>query len=214
MAGTSRDEPPLPVLRVGLTGGIAAGKSTVSGMLRELGAAVVDHDTIAREVVAPNSPGLAAVAEAFGPDVVTVLGELDRGALAAVVVDDAVARERLNAIVHPLVHRAARRLEDAAVAAGHSVVVHDIPLLVETGQQTLIQMSDPFATGANLLGTADWDINYWFSDHPTILATTKVLAIVTGHILGVIAAHDRALVVLPRRHQLTGQLPLLGVMVL
>ena len=93
------------------------------------------------------------------------------------------------------------------------MVAHYLSFFVETGQQTLIQLSDPLGTGANLLGTADWEVNYWLSSHPSFLAVTKVLAVVTGHVLGVIAAHDRAVRLLPRRHQLTGQLPLLLVMV-
>ena len=93
------------------------------------------------------------------------------------------------------------------------MVAHYLTFFVESGQQTLIQLSDPMATGANLLGTADWQVSYWLSLHPTFLAVTKVLAVVTGHVLGVIAAHDRAVALLPRRHQLTGQLPLLLVMV-
>jgi len=94
------------------------------------------------------------------------------------------------------------------------VVAHYLTYFVEQGQQTLIQMSDPLANGSNILGTANWSINYWLSTHPTFLASTKVLAIVTGHIFGVIAAHDQALRVLPRKHQVTGQLPLLFAMVL
>jgi hypothetical protein len=113
-----------------------------------------------------------------------------------------------------------RRTELPAMFA-HSVVpiivgymiAHYLSYLVETGQQTLILLSDPMGTGANLLGTADWRVNYWLSSHPTFLAVTKVLAVVTGHVLGVIAAHDRATKLLPLRHQLTGQLPLLFVMV-
>ena len=94
------------------------------------------------------------------------------------------------------------------------MIAHYFTFFVETGQQTLIQASDPMGTGANLLGTAGWQVNYWLSLHPTFLATTKVLAIVTGHVLGVIAAHDRALQVLPGRHQISGQLALLAAMVL
>jgi len=93
------------------------------------------------------------------------------------------------------------------------IVAHYLTYFVETGQQTLIQLSDPMATGANLLGTVDWQQSYWLSTHPTFLAVTKVLAVVTGHVLGVVAAHDRAMKLLPKRHQLTGQLPLLFVMV-
>lgn len=93
------------------------------------------------------------------------------------------------------------------------IVAHYLSYLVETGQQTLVQLSDPMNTGANLLGTADWEPTYWLSTHPTFLAVTKVAAVVTGHVLGVVAAHDRAIKLLPKRHQLTGQLPLLFVMV-
>ena len=93
------------------------------------------------------------------------------------------------------------------------IVAHYLRYFVEVGQQTLIQLSDPLSTGANLLGTADWSVSYWLSGHPRFLAVVKVLAVVTGHVLGVIAAHDRAVRLLPKRHQLTGQLPLLLVMV-
>jgi hypothetical protein len=93
------------------------------------------------------------------------------------------------------------------------IVAHYLSYLVETGQDTLIKASDPLGTGANVLGTGDWSINYWLSYHPTLLATVKVLAVVLGHVVGVVAAHDRAIRVLPRRHQLTGQLPLLVAMV-
>ena len=93
------------------------------------------------------------------------------------------------------------------------IVAHYLTLLVEYGQQTLIYLSDPMGTGADLLGTADLQVNYWLSRHQTFLAYTKVGAIVGGHVLGVVAAHDRAMRLLPRRHQLTGQLPLLMVMV-
>ncbi len=90
---------------------------------------------------------------------------------------------------------------------------HYLSYFVETGQQTLVQLSDPMANGSNLFGTAGWSVDYWLSAHPTFLAVSKVVAVVTGHVLGVIAAHDRAIQLLPRRHQLTGQLPLLVVMV-
>lgn len=93
------------------------------------------------------------------------------------------------------------------------VVAHYLSYFVEVGQQTVVQLSDPLGKGWNLLGTADWTVSYWISTHPTFLAVVKVLAVVTGHVLGVIAAHDRAVKLLPKRHQLTGQLPLLFVMV-
>jgi hypothetical protein len=93
-------------------------------------------------------------------------------------------------------------------------VAHYLTLFVETGQQTLVQMSDPLATGADLLGTADMGVSFYLSLHPTGLAVTKVVAVVVGHLLGAVAAHDRAVRVLPRGRELVGQLPLLLVMVL
>jgi dephospho-CoA kinase len=123
------------MLRIGLTGGIGAGKSTVSAALAAHGAVVVDADRIAREVVERGSPGLEAVAAAFGPRVLTADGDLDRPALAALVFADPDARRRLDGIVHPLVRRRAGELELAAREADpDAVVVHDVPLLVETGQ--------------------------------------------------------------------------------
>jgi dephospho-CoA kinase len=119
-------------MRVGLTGGVASGKSTVSAILAELGAVVVDADLLAREVVAPGTPGLAAVVAEFGDGVLAADGSLDRPALGAVVFADEAARRRLEAIVHPLVRARGRALEEAAPAG--AVVVHDIPLLAETGQ--------------------------------------------------------------------------------
>ena len=116
-----------------MTGGIAAGKSVVAARLAELGAVVIDHDVLAREVVGPGSPGLSAVVEAFGTGVLTALGTLDRSALGRIVFSDPSARAVLNGIVHPLVMRAAAERE-AAAREHHDVVVHDIPLLVETGQ--------------------------------------------------------------------------------
>ena len=93
------------------------------------------------------------------------------------------------------------------------IVAHYASYYVEYGQQTLIQASDPFGNGSNLLGTGDLTVNYWLSFHPTFLAILKVLAVVGGHVLGVIAAHERAIEILPKRHQLTGQLPLLFAMI-
>ncbi|MDN4172447.1 hypothetical protein QWY28_05795 [Nocardioides sp. SOB77] len=93
------------------------------------------------------------------------------------------------------------------------IVAHYLTYFVEVGQLTLIQASDPLGEGQDLLGTGDWSVNYWLSYHPTLLANTKVLAVVIGHVVGVVAAHDRAIRLLPKRHQLTGQLPLLLAMV-
>ncbi len=119
-------------MRVGLTGGVASGKSTVSAVLAELGAVVIDADVLAREVVARGTEGLAEVVEAFGSEVLTEGGELDRPAMAALVFGDEERRRRLEAIIHPRVRARAAELE--AAASEGSVVVHDIPLLVETGQ--------------------------------------------------------------------------------
>lgn len=93
------------------------------------------------------------------------------------------------------------------------MVAHYLTYFVEYGQVTLIQLSDPLSNGSDLLGTGTWQVNRWLSNNPTFLAVTKVAAVVVGHVLGVIAAHDRAIKLLPRRHQLTGQLPLLFAMV-
>ncbi|MGY1701097.1 dephospho-CoA kinase [Geodermatophilus sp. SYSU D00766] len=120
------------MLRIGLTGGIGSGKSTVAALLAARGALVVDSDAIAREVVEPGTPGLAAVADAFGPQVLTADGALDRAALASIVFRDPRARARLDGIVHPLVR--ARAQEVVAEAPPDAVVVQDVPLLVETGQ--------------------------------------------------------------------------------
>ncbi|MDX6324159.1 MAG: dephospho-CoA kinase [Nocardioidaceae bacterium] len=119
-------------MRVGLTGGVASGKSTVAGMLRELGAVVIDADRLARDVVARGTPGLAAVVEEFGPDVLTEDGELDRPAMATLVFGDEAARHRLEGIVHPLVFTEVQRLEKEAPR--DALVVHDIPLLAESGR--------------------------------------------------------------------------------
>jgi dephospho-CoA kinase len=119
------------MLRVGLTGGIGSGKSTVSRRLAELGAVVIDSDTLAREVVEPGTPGLLAIRSAFGPGVFAPDGTLDRPALGAIVFADAELRAVLNGIVHPLVR--ARAASIAAAAPTDAVVVQDVPLLVETG---------------------------------------------------------------------------------
>ena len=120
------------MLRIGLTGGIGSGKSTVAALLAQRGARVVDADRIAREVVEPGTPGLAAVVAEFGDGVLTADGALDRPALAAVVFGDPAARARLDAVVHPLVRARAAELVEAAPP--DAVVVQDVPLLVETGQ--------------------------------------------------------------------------------
>lgn len=119
------------MLTVGLTGGIGAGKSEVSRLLVECGAVLVDADRIAREVVAPGTPGLAAVVESFGEGVLAEDGSLDRPGLGSIVFADPEKLAVLNSIVHPLVGARSRELEEAA--AEDAVVVHDVPLLTENG---------------------------------------------------------------------------------
>ncbi|MHB8732397.1 MAG: dephospho-CoA kinase [bacterium] len=120
-------------LRIGLTGGVASGKSTVAAALRARGAAIVDADAIAREVVRPGEPAYQSIVEAFGPSVVGPGGALDRKALARRVFADADARRRLNALTHPDIRR--RMAEEAArltASGGTPVIVFDIPLLLDT----------------------------------------------------------------------------------
>ncbi|MBM7173660.1 dephospho-CoA kinase [Streptomyces sp. G44] len=119
------------MLKVGLTGGIGAGKSEVSRLLVASGAVLIDADRIAREVVEPGTPGLAAVVEAFGPEILAPDGSLDRPRLGAIVFADAERLAALNAIVHPLVGARSAELERSA--SGDAVVVHDVPLLTENG---------------------------------------------------------------------------------
>lgn len=117
---------------IGLTGGIAAGKSTVAARLAQHGAIIIDADQLARDAVAPGSAGLAAVVERFGSAVLDAHGGLDRAALGAIVFTDAQARAALNAIVHPEVHRLYReRLAAIAAENPDAIVVYDVPLLVE-----------------------------------------------------------------------------------
>ncbi|MCW2599987.1 MAG: dephospho-CoA kinase [Frankiales bacterium] len=118
------------MITVGLTGGIGSGKSTVSRTLASYGAVVVDADLIAREVVEPGTPGLAAVVEAFGSELAPG-GVLDRDALGAVVFGDDGARARLSGILHPLIGARSAELMEQAAGSGAPVLVHDVPLLVE-----------------------------------------------------------------------------------
>lgn len=116
---------------MGLTGGIGSGKSAVSARLAQHGAVVLDADKLARDVVAPGTAGLGAVAEAFGPDILLPDGSLDRETLGKIVFADPAARRRLEAITHPLIREeTARRF---AAPPPDAVIVHDIPLLVEAG---------------------------------------------------------------------------------
>ncbi|MGW4023305.1 dephospho-CoA kinase [Streptomyces sp. NPDC005009] len=126
------------MLKVGLTGGIGAGKSEVSRLLVECGAVLIDADRIAREVVEPGTPGLAAVVDAFGAEILTEDGRLDRPRLGSVVFADPERLAVLNSIVHPLVGARSRELEEAA--AEDAVVIHDVPLLTENGLAPLYDL--------------------------------------------------------------------------
>ncbi|AAT88992.1 dephospho-CoA kinase [Leifsonia xyli subsp. xyli] len=121
---------------IGLTGGIASGKSTIASRLAELGAAVVDADRIAREVVEPGTPALAEIRRAFGDGVIAPDGTLDRPELGAIVFGDPAALRILNGITHPAVLReSTARFEAAAVADPDAIVVYDVPLLVESANR-------------------------------------------------------------------------------
>jgi dephospho-CoA kinase len=138
------------VLKVGLTGGIAAGKSEVSQRLAERGAVIIDADAVAREVVAPGTRGLAEITAAFGPGVLDAGGALDRGRLGEIVFADSALLGKLNAIVHPLV--AERMLEIERAAPPDAIVVHDVPLLAENrlaGQYDVVVVVD-VPTGVQL----------------------------------------------------------------
>ena len=119
-------------LRLGLTGGIGSGKSTVAQMFAARGAAVIDSDAIARSVTAAKGPAMPAIAEAFGKEFVTPEGALDRDRMRALVFSDPSAKLRLEAIVHPLVGMATQAQAQAAIEAGHTLLVFDVPLLVES----------------------------------------------------------------------------------
>jgi dephospho-CoA kinase len=142
-------------MRVGLTGGVGSGKSTVSALLAQHGATVFDADAIAREVVEPGTVGFDAVVAHFGSGVVAADGSLDRAALAALVFNDDEARNALNAIVHPLVGQ--RFAEQMASAPPDAIVVYDVPLLVEGGLEkgfdiVVVVETDPETRVARLAG--------------------------------------------------------------
>ena len=126
------------MLRIGLTGGIASGKTTVAKMFTELGAGLVDTDAIARELVAPGSAGLAAVADAFGPEILAPDGSLDRTRLRQMVFSDRARRNELEAILHPPIRKIALERADACEAP---YVLVAVPLLFETGFDSLVDRS-------------------------------------------------------------------------
>jgi dephospho-CoA kinase len=121
-------------LRIGLTGGIGSGKSTVLQMLADLGAAVIDADAISRATTAPGGAAIPAIAQAFGPDFIGPDGSLDRDRMRDRAYADAQARRTLEAIIHPLVAAESARRVETALAAGAPCIVFDIPLLVESGR--------------------------------------------------------------------------------
>ena len=137
MAGHSRHGPAsiAEVYLIGLTGGIASGKTVVARRLEELGATRVDADQLARDVVATGTPGLEAITERFGPDVIAVDGTLDRAALGAVIFRDSDARLALNTITHPAIRELSSRLfAELADRDPNAVVVYDVPLLAEASR--------------------------------------------------------------------------------
>ncbi len=120
------------VTRLGLTGGIGSGKSTVAGMLAVHGAAIIDADAISRQTTTTGGHAIDAIRQTFGPEFITAEGALDRERMRALVFSDPMARQRLEQIVHPLVGQETRRQAQIAIAAGHRCIVFDIPLLVES----------------------------------------------------------------------------------
>jgi dephospho-CoA kinase len=127
-------------LRIGLTGGIGSGKSTVGQMLQERGAAVIDADSIARCVTAAHGTAMPAIAQAFGPDFITPDGALDRERMRAHVFSHPEAKQALEAIIHPLVAQETQRQAQDAIANGHHTLVFDVPLLVESGTRWRAQV--------------------------------------------------------------------------
>jgi dephospho-CoA kinase len=139
------------MIRIGLTGGIAAGKSVAAARFAELGAVVIDHDQLAREVVEPGTVGLDRLVEAFGDSVLDADGRLDRLALGHLVFGNHEALATLNGVLHPEIARLAAEREAAAYAAdSRVVVVHDIPLLVETSQDEAFHVLVVIDTPADL----------------------------------------------------------------
>jgi dephospho-CoA kinase len=122
------------IQRIGLTGGIGSGKSTVAGVLLDCGAAVVDADAISRQVTAPGGAAISELAHQFGAQMITAAGAMDRDRMRQLAFSDPATRQRLEAIVHPLVSQESSRQFEAAVAAGRRCIVFDVPLLVESGR--------------------------------------------------------------------------------
>jgi dephospho-CoA kinase len=121
--------------RIGLTGGIGSGKSTVAGMLADKGAAVIDADAISRSLTTAGGRAMAAIAQTFGPRMLDAQGAMDRQAMREAVFQNPQAKQQLEAIIHPLVSQITAEQAQAAVQSGHRVLVFDVPLLVESGER-------------------------------------------------------------------------------
>jgi dephospho-CoA kinase len=130
----------LTPLRIGLTGGIGSGKSTVSQMLQARGAALIDADAIARSVTAAHGSAIPAIAQTFGPEFIIAEGAMDRDRMRAHVFRHPPAKQALEAIIHPLVMQEAQRQAQEAIAKGHQTLVFDVPLLVESGARWRTQV--------------------------------------------------------------------------
>jgi dephospho-CoA kinase len=128
------------IWRIGLTGGIGSGKSTVASMLAARGAVVIDADAISRSLTAPGGRAIAPIARVFGPQMIDALGALDRQAMREQIFKNAQAKKQLEAIIHPLVSQITQAQAQAAVDSGHRVLVFDVPLLVESGERWRQQM--------------------------------------------------------------------------
>jgi dephospho-CoA kinase len=123
------------IWRIGLTGGIGSGKSTVAGMLAARGAAVIDADAISRSVTAAGGRAIAPIAQAFGPSMIDAQGAMNRQAMRETVFQNPEAKKQLEAIIHPLVSQITGEQTQAAMQSGHRVLVFDVPLLVESGER-------------------------------------------------------------------------------
>ncbi len=123
------------IWRIGLTGGIGCGKSTVANMLAARGAAVIDADAISRSLTAPGGRAMASIAQTFGPQMVDVQGAMDRQAMRNMVFQNPLAKQQLEAIIHPLVSQITAEQTQAALQTGRRVLVFDVPLLVESGER-------------------------------------------------------------------------------
>jgi dephospho-CoA kinase len=123
-----------PIQRIGLTGGIGSGKSTVARTLVDCGAALIDADAISRQLTAPGGAAVSELASQFGPQLITPEGAMDRDRMRQLAFGDPAIKGRLEAIIHPLVSQESLRQSSAAAAAGRACIVFDIPLLVESGR--------------------------------------------------------------------------------